>query len=147
MPVEGYGAFLFVVLEEEYGPFQVRHVRGAEEQAKGTQVTSEQPALRLAFVDDLVAGVGHEIAVLLVLVPGIIAPVVGGLYFEGLLMHKASFEVVPRVIDAEFHAEGREMRPRVGYEAGPGVDRRSYGRNVRETTQDLGVCPDQTIVQ
>src|SRR5919112_3347870 len=147
MPVEVDGVFLFVVLEEEYGSLQVRHVRGAEEQAQGSQVASEQPALRLAFVDDLVAWVGHEVAVLLVLVPGVIAPVVGRLYFEGLLPHETPLEVLPRVVDAEFHAEGREMRSRVGYEAGPGVDRRSEGRNVRETAQDLGVRPDQIVVQ
>src|ERR687889_1046679 len=147
MPVEVDGVFLFVVLEEEYGSLQVRHVRGAEEQAQGSQVASEQPALGLAFVDDLVAGVGYEVAVLLILVPGVIAPVVGRLYFEGLLLHEAPFKVLPRVIDAEFHAEGREMRSRVGYEAGSGIDRRSEGRNVRETAQDLGVRQDKIIVQ
>src|SRR5918994_2213572 len=114
LPVEVDDIDLLVVLEEEDCSLQVRHVRGAEEQAQGTQVPSEQPALRFAFVHDLVSGVGYEVTSLLVLVPEVVAPVVGGQDFEGFPAHEAPFEVLPRVIDAEFHAEGREMRPRVG---------------------------------
>src|SRR5215216_545744 len=76
LPVEVDGTNLLVVFEEEDGSLQFRHVQGAEEQAKGAQVPSERRSLRLAFVDDLVAGVRNEVAVLLVLVPEIITPVV-----------------------------------------------------------------------
>src|ERR671914_1085651 len=62
----------------------------------------EQLALRLAFVHDLVAGVGYEGTVLLVLVPEVIAPVISGKDFEGLLAHEASLEVLLREIDAAF---------------------------------------------
>ena len=107
----------------------------------------QQPALRLAFVDELVAGVGDEVAVLLVLVPGIMAPVVRGRHPEGLLAHHAPLEVLQRVIEAAPHAEGREVRARVGHEAGPGVDGRREGGDVREAAEDLGGGPDQVVVR
>jgi len=59
LAVEVDRAGLFVILNEEDGFLQVRYVRGAEEQAQGSEVPSERPAFRRAFVNDLlVSGVG-----------------------------------------------------------------------------------------
>src|SRR5918994_403751 len=55
LPVEVDGIDLLVVLEEEDGTLQVRHIQGAEEQAQGSQVPSKQLALRLTFVHDIVS--------------------------------------------------------------------------------------------
>ena len=145
--VEVDRAGLFVVLDEEDSSLQVRHIRSAEEQAHSPEMPPEQLSLRISLVDDLVAGVGHEVAVLLVLIPGVIAPVVGGQDLERLPAHQAPLEVLRRVLDAALHAEGREMGPRVGYEAGPGVDRARERRDVRETAEDFGVVLDKVVVQ
>jgi hypothetical protein len=85
-----------------------------------------------------VAGVGDEVAVILVRVPGVVAPVVGGLDFVGTVTQQAPLEVVQRVRETPLQRERREVRTGGGDEAGLRVDGRRERRDVREAAEDLG---------
>ena len=83
------------------------------------------------------------VSVFLILIPRVVAPMIGGWDLEGFFAHETPLEVLRGVLDAQLHAEGGEVWSRVGNEASPDVDGGGQRRDVREAAEDSGVGPDQ----
>lgn len=117
------------------------------QKVKGAKIAAKNWSFGFAFVQNQIAFVFFDLAVLLIQVPLIVCP--GGGWFNGewLVVEQAFLEIFQIIFKFFFHAPSGEVGAGIGDQSGFGGDGVGQGGDVGISAENFRVVFDQSVVQ